>query len=365
MKNNIFITKPFLPPLDEYIEYLEKIWESKHLTNNGPFHQQFEKALSDYLGVKYLSLVNNATIGLILAQKALKFHGEIITTPYSFIATGHSIIWNGLEPVFVDTDNTVGNLDPDRVEEAISNKTGGILAVHNYGFPGEVDALKRISEKYNLPLIYDAAPSIGVRYHGETILKHGDLAVLSFHATKVFTTFEGGAIISRSAELKNTVDSLKNFAIINPEKVSGLGINGKMNEAEAAMGLLQLKYIDKNISKRKDVYELYINSLESINNIKILNLPKFLKYNYAYFPVFFNEGIVIRDKIYTKLQENNINCRKYWYPLISDHDIYSKCKKYELTNSIMLSENTLSLPIYADLDKDIIMQIINIIKKNI
>ena len=363
MNNNIFVTKPFLPPLDEYIKYLEKIWSSKQLTNDGPFHQKFEKELANYLGVKYVSLFNNDTTGLLVAIKALELKGEVITTPYSFIATSHSIMWNGLTPVFVDIDSQAGNLNPEKVEEAINDNTGGIIAVHNYGIPGDVDGLRNVAEKYNLPLIYDAAPAMGVKYKGNSIFEFGDLAIVSFHATKIFTTFEGGAIISHSKEIKAKIDSLKNFGIDGPELVSGLGTNGKMNEAEAALGLLQLKYLDKNISKRKDIYEFYINSLESINNIRILNLPKFLKYNYAYFPVFFNEGIVIRDKIYNKLQENNFFCRKYWYPLITNHSIYRSLVGYDLPNARKLSQSVLCLPIYPDLDIEDVKTVIEIIRQ--
>ena len=351
LKDKIYITKPFLPPLDEYIKYLEKIWSSKQLTNSGPFHQQFEKELANYLGVKYVSLFNNATTGLLVAIKALELKGEIITTPYSFVATAHSIMWSGLTPVFVDTDSYAGNLNPEKVEEAINDKTGGILAVHNYGIPGDLEGMQDIAKKYNLPLIYDAAPAMGVNYKGNTILQYGDLAILSFHATKVFTTFEGGAIISRSAKMKEKIDQLKNFAILGPEEVGGLGINGKMNEAESAMGLLQLKYFDKNIIKRKEIFKFYVNSLKSRDEIILLDIPNIVEYNYAYFPIFFVRGLSIRDEIHDIFIANNIICRKYWYPLITDHDIYSKCNKHNLVNSRKLSDSVLCLPIYPDLTK--------------
>jgi dTDP-4-amino-4,6-dideoxygalactose transaminase len=363
LKDKIYVTQPFLPPLEEYTELLKMIWTSKQLTNNGPFHQQFEKELANYLGVKYVSLFNNATTGLLVAIKALELKGEIITTPYSFVATAHSIMWSGLTPVFVDTDSYAGNLNPGKVEEAINDKTGGILAVHNYGIPGDVDGLQKVADKYNLHLLYDAAPAMGVKYKGKSIFDYGDLAVMSFHATKIFTTFEGGAIISHSKEIKAKIDSLKNFGIDGPELVSGLGTNGKMHEEEAALGLLQLKYLDNNISKRKDIYEFYINSLESINNIRILSLTKFLKYNYAYFPVFFNEGILVRDKIYNKLQENNIFCRKYWYPLITNHSIYRNLVGYDLPNARKLSESVLCLPIYPDLNIEDVKTVAKIIRQ--
>jgi dTDP-4-amino-4,6-dideoxygalactose transaminase len=365
MSKKIFVTKPFLPPLDEYVKYLEKIWSSKQLTNNGPFHQKFEKELANYLGVRYVSLINNATTGLLVAIKTLELKGEIITTPYSFSATAHSIIWNGLTPVFVDTDSTAGNLNPSKVEAAVNNKTGGIVAVHNYGIPGDVDGLENVAKKYNLPIIYDAAPAMGVKYKGNSIFGFGDLAIMSFHATKIFTTLEGGAIISRSSEIKTKIDRLKNFAILSQEKVSGLGINGKMNEAEAALGLLQLKYIEKNICKRKNIYDLYIKLLEPNKNIRLLNFPKFVKYNYAYLPVFFNEGILVRDRVYKNLKERNIICRKYWYPLLTDHDFYKNSVNNDLINARKLSESVLCLPIYPDLNQKNINLIIQIIEQTL
>ena len=313
MKNTIYVTQPFLPPIDEYVEILSRAWNNKWLTNDGELHQEFEEKLCSNLGVKYISLFNNATIALLIAQKAIDFKGDIITTPFSFIATAHSIKWNGLNPVFVDTDNQAGNLDSDKVEEAITEKTGGILAVHNYGIPGDVEGMKRVAEKYSLPLIYDAAPCLGVNYKGKTIVEYGDLSVLSFHATKVFTTFEGGAIISRSAEMKEKINQLKNFAIINEEIVSGLGINGKMNEAEAAMGLLQLKYLDQNIIKRKKIFQIYKENFKGINSVRTLDIPDNIEYNYAYFPLFFKDGLNKREKVYEALYKNNIHCRKYWY----------------------------------------------------
>jgi len=349
--NKIYVTKPSLPPIEEYTKILSRAWDAKWITNDGELHQEFEEELYRYLGVEYISLFNNATIALLIAQKALEFKGEIITTPYSFIATAHSIKWNGLTPIFVDTDDRFGNLLPEKVEEAISEKTGGILAVHNYGIPSDVKGMQKVAEKYELPLIYDAAPAMGVKYKGKTILHYGDLAVLSFHATKVFTTFEGGAIISRSAKMKKKIDQLKNFAILGPEEVGGLGINGKMNEAESAMGLLQMKYIDRNIKKRKEIYKFYTDSLKSTDDIRLLDIPNIIEYNYAYFPIFFTKGLSIRDKIYDIFMKHNIVCRKYWYPLISDHDIYSKCKKHNLINSKKLSDSNLCLPIYPDLTK--------------
>ena len=222
----IFITQPALPPLDEYQELLKNIWSKKILTNNGPYHQEFEKKLCSFLGVKYISLFNNATIALIVAQKVLNFKNEIITTPFTFIATSHSIIWNNLSPVFADTDLEYGNLDINSVERLISKNTGGILAVHNYGLPGQVKELQSLSEKNNIPLIYDAAPAFGVEYNNDSILNYGDLSILSFHATKVFTTFEGGAVICKTKKIKDKIDLMRNFSILNECEVSSIGLNG-------------------------------------------------------------------------------------------------------------------------------------------
>ena len=361
MKNTIYVTQPFLPPIDEYIEILSRAWNNKWLTNDGELHLEFEAKLCEYLNVEYISLFNNATIALLIAQKAIDFKGEIITTPYSFIATTHSIKWNGLEPIFVDTDNQAGNLDPDKVEKAITEETGGILAVHNYGIPGDVEGMKRVAEKYSLPLIYDAAPCLGVNYKGKTIVENGDLSVLSFHATKVFTTFEGCAVISKTKEMKGKIDQLKNFAIINEEIVNGLGINGKMNEAEAAMGILQLKYLNKNINKRKRVFYKYKKHLDNVKNIRTLNIPENVNYNYSYFPIFFNNGFKEREEKYDKLYENNIYCRKYWYPLISSYPIYNDERKMNLSNSDKLSNSVLCLPIYPDLNDQHIARILEIL----
>ncbi len=364
MKEKIYITRPFLPPLEEYTDLLKQIWSSKNLTNNGPFNQKFEKALAKYLKVKYVSIVNNATTGLIIAQRSLGFKGEIITTPYSFIATTHSIYWNYFKPVFADTDSLMGNLNPAKVEKAISAKTGGILAVHNYGIPGDIKGMKSVAKTYKIPIIYDAAPALGVKVNGESILNHGDLSILSFHATKIFTTFEGGAIISKTIEMKNKIDKLINFSIKNEEEIYGLGINGKINEANAAMGLLQLKYIHQNIIKRKKIFQLYSNHLKDSTNIRILKIPKHIEYNYAYFPIFFNDGLKTREKIYNKLIEQNIFCRKYWYPIITSHDIYKNYHKKDLVESKRLSNSVLCLPIYPGLSTQNINRIIDILTRS-
>jgi len=364
LKDKIYITQPFLPPLEEYTELLTQIWDTKQVTNNGPLNIQFERALADYLNVKYISIVNNATMGLIIAQRALGFSGDIITTPFSFIATAHSIKWNGLNPVFVDTDRFTGNINPNSFEKAINKSTGGILAVHNYGIPGDLEGLQKIAMAYSLPLLYDAAPGMGVEYKGKSIFNYGDLSVISFHGTKVFTTFEGGAIVSRSKEMKKKIDCLRNFSIINQVEVNGIGINGKMNEAQAAMGLIQLKYLSDLIEKRKVIYDYYQKKIDDVKGIRMINIPSSVRYNYAYAPVFFSGGKIKRDSIYYKMQKENIFCRRYWYPLITNHNIYRNPTIHELTNAKILSESVLCLPIYPDLSRTDINRITKILTDN-
>lgn len=250
---NIPVTQPFLPELSEFIPYLEKIWDNKWLTNNGPFHQQLEKELCEYLGVDYISLFNNATIALITALQALRISGEVITTPYSFIATSHSILWNGLKPVFVDIDPDTFNIDPKKIEAAITPNTTAIMPVHCYSSPCEVEAIQEIADNYGLRVIYDAAHAFGVNYKGQSILRYGDMSILSFHATKVFNTFEGGAIICQDAKTKQRIDRLKNFGIADELTVTAPGINGKMSEINAAFGLVQLKHINSAIEQRRRI----------------------------------------------------------------------------------------------------------------
>ena len=366
MKDKIYITKPFLPPLDEYVKYLEKIWTSKQLTNNGPFHQQFEKELANYLGVKYVSLTNNATTGLLIAIKALELKGEIITTPYSFVATAHSIMWNGLTPVFVDINPSTCNIDPDKIENAITSKTSAILPVHVYGNPCETQKIKDIANKHNLKVIYDAAHAFGVKENDRSILNEGDLSILSFHATKVFNTFEGGAIISDSPEMKKKIDDLMNFGYQSEIVVNDIGINGKMNEIQSAMGLLQLKYIDQSVKKRNLVAEHYRKGLKSIKGIEYLPERNNVNYNYAYFPIFINEKEygMSRDTLYNKLKENNIFGRRYFYPLISQFDEYVRLPSSRASNlqkAVEMSKQVICLPIYPNLDTEDVKLVIKII----
>ena len=358
-----FVTKPFLPPLDEYYESLKEIWENGVLTNSGPFHEKFENALSNFLGLPFVSLVNNATSGLMVAIKALELKNEVITTPFSFIATSNSIKWNGLDPVFSDTDKDIGNLLLECVEKNININTSGILAVHNYGIPGDIVGMESLAKKHNLPIIYDAAPALGVKLNDETILKYGDLSVVSFHATKVFTTFEGGAIISHSKSMKNKIDRIRNFGIKDEYTVEQLGMNAKMSEPNAALGLLQLKYFDSILQERENIYKLYNHGIDPSSGCRLIEIPKNILYNYAYCPIVFQGGIKARDKAYDKMKSESIFCRKYWYPLITEQQIYSSYKGSKLLNAEKLSQQILFLPIYPGLNRNIILKIIKIINE--
>ncbi|MGZ8546854.1 MAG: DegT/DnrJ/EryC1/StrS family aminotransferase, partial [Sulfuricurvum sp.] len=319
----IYVTQPYLPPLDDFIPYLQQIWDSKILTNGGPFHQQLEEALCDYLGVKHISLFTNGTLALVTALQALRITGEVITTPYSFVATAHSLLWNGIKPVFVDIDPVTLNLDPSKIEAAITPQTTAILPVHCYGHPCDVKAIEEIADNYNLKVIYDAAHAFGVKDEGGSILRHGDLSVLSFHATKVFNTFEGGAIISPDAKTKQRIDHLKNFGFVDEVTVVAPGINGKMSEINAAFGLLQLQHIDNAIKQRKEIDKMYRNALCDINGITLLHEKSEQASNYSYFPILIEDEFSLsRDELYQQLRDNNIFARRYFYPLISDFPMY-------------------------------------------
>jgi dTDP-4-amino-4,6-dideoxy-D-glucose transaminase len=364
MSKGIYVTKPILPPIEECMPLIRQIWNSKQLTNNGPLVQELEKSLGNYLGVKNVSLVNNATTGLMIAMKALGFRGEIITTPFSFIATAHAIDWIGYKSVFADTDKVYGNLDPAMVEKVINEKTGGILASHNFGFPAEIEKLAEIARRHDLPLVFDGAPAIGVEYKGKSITTYGEACVLSFHATKVFTTLEGGAIVSKTKEIKAKIDQLRNFNIRNEDEIGGPGINGKMNELQAAIGLAGIKYIEQTIQTRKERYQSYHKALSGLTNIVIPELKKDWKYNFSYFPIFFNEGYEIRETIFSELKSNNIHCRKYWYPLINKQPYYLS-KDNDVQNAQELSESVIALPMGNDVRQSSIDFISKIIRKTI
>lgn len=374
MKDNpkkIYVTKPALPSLNEFLPYLKEIWDSRILTNNGPFHQQFEKELAEYLGVKYVSLFANGTLALVTALQALRITGEVITTPFSFVATTHALWWNNIKPVFVDIEPEYFTIDPEKIEAAITPQTTAILAVHVYGNPCRVEAIQKIADTYGLKVIYDSAHAFGVKVNGESILNFGDLSVLSFHATKVFNTFEGGAIICHDEKTKRRIDFLKNFGFADEVTVVEPGINAKMNEFQAALGLLQLKHVEEYIDKRKAVAEKYRYELKDVKGIRFLDDIPGVKHSYTYFPVLIDEKIYgeSRDEVYEKLKKHNIFGRRYFYPLISNMPIYrslpsSSNEKLVIANKI--AKQILCLPIFSDLKNynvNEICRIINNIRK--
>lgn len=367
MAKIIHVTQPHLPSLDEFTPYLQKIWDNKWLTNNGPFHQQLEKELCEYLNVKHISLFTNATIALVTALQALKVKGEVITTPYSFVATSHSILWNNLTPVFVDIEENGFNLDPKKIEAAITPNTSAIMPVHCYGHPCKVEEIQTIADNYGLKIIYDAAHAFGVTYKGQSLLTFGDLSILSFHATKVFNTFEGGAIVCPDLKTKERIDRLKNFGFVDEITVTAPGINGKMSEVNAAFGLLQLKYIDQAIEHRSKINDYYREELSAIENIDIPELPCSSGQNYSYFPVLVkNSEKHNRDGLYDFLKKEGILSRKYFYPLISNMPMYKglpSSDAHNLRHAEITSQRVLCLPIYATLSKDEVEHVIQKIRE--
>ena len=365
---NIYVTQPLLPPLEDFIPYLEKIWESKWLTNGGPFHQELERKLADYLGVDHLALFANGTLALVTALQALRITGEVITTPFSFVATAHSLLWNGIKPVFVDIHPETFNLDPEKIEAAITPHTTAIMPVHVYGRPCDVEKIQKIADTYGLKVIYDAAHAFGVNYKGESLLKHGDLSTMSFHATKVFNTFEGGAIVCPDAKTKHRIDDLKNFGYAGEVTVVGTGINAKMNELQAAFGLLQLKYIDKAIDRRREIDAQYREQLSSVTGISYPTLPADTTYNYAYFPILIEKDYPLsRDELNDKFRQNGIFARRYFYPLISEFPMYRGLPSAAQSNLPIAKEKAdqvLCLPIYPTLENESISRIVSIIMEN-
>lgn len=362
---SIYVTQPYLPPLEEFIPYLQKIWSSKVLTNGGPFHQQLEQALCEYLGVKHLALFTNATIALVTALQALRITGEVITTPYSFVATAHSLLWNGIKPVFVDVDPNTLNLDPAKIEAAITPQTTAIMPVHVYGHPCDVDAIQKIADNYNLRVIYDAAHAFGVQDNSGSVLNYGDLSVLSFHATKVFNTFEGGAIICPDEKTKIRIDHLKNFGHVGEVNVVAPGINGKMSEFNAALGLLQLKYVDQAILLRKKIDAAYRERLKNVKGIHCLGDAGEKVANYAYFPILVQADYPIsRDALYQKLKDSGIHPRRYFYPLISEFPMYRglpSASREHLPVATAAAQKVLCLPIYPDLDVAVVDEVTSFI----
>ena len=368
-KEQILVTSPLLPDLKEFSKYLEQIWESKWITNNGSFHQQLEKALAEYLGVEYISVFTNGTLPLITALQALGLtKGEVITTPYSFVATTHSIWWNGLIPVFVDIEPSTGNIDPEKIEAAITENTVAIMPVHVYGQPCDNERIDAIARKHNLKVIYDAAHAFGVRKDGKSVLEWGDISTLSFHATKVYGTIEGGALVCHSAEMKHQIDNLKNFGFRGEVTVEAPGINGKMDEVRAAFGLLNLQQVDAAIEKRHAVAKRYIEVINQIDGLSYLEEQKGVRYNYGYFPIFVNAAKygMSRDALYAKMQEQNVFGRRYFYPLISTFEpyrTYPSAASSNLPVATKMADEVLCLPMHHALSNEDVERVINCIMK--
>ena len=367
MNKPITVTSPLLPPLEEFTKYLEDIWKRKWITNNGHYHQELEKALCEYLKVPFLSLFTNGTLPIMVALQALRITGEVITTPYSFVATTHSLWWNGIKPVFVDIDPKTGNIDPNKIEAAITPKTTAIMPVHVYGNPCDTEKIKNIADTYGLKVIYDAAHAFGVEVNGKSILNEGEMSTLSFHATKTYNTIEGGALICHDAETKKRIDYLKNFGFAGETTVIAPGINGKMDEVRAAYGLLALNYVDDAIAKRKEVAQQYREALRNISGITVFEDFENVKHNYSYFPILVNEELygLTRDELYKKLKANNIFGRRYFYPLISNFSTYRglpSANKENLPVANRIADSVICLPIHHEIDEENISLIIEIIK---
>ncbi|MCQ2336098.1 MAG: DegT/DnrJ/EryC1/StrS family aminotransferase [Paludibacteraceae bacterium] len=363
----ITVTSPLLPPIEEFVPYLKEIWNNKWITNNGQFHQKLEQELAKYLGVEYISVFTNGTLPLITALQALNITGEVITTPYSFVATTHAIWWNGLKPVFVDIDPITGNIDPTKIEAAITSKTSAIMPVHVYGCPCDTNAIQKIAEKHKLKVIYDAAHAFGVKVNGQSILNAGNISTLSFHATKTYNTIEGGALVCHSAEMKQKIDYLKNFGFEDEITIVAPGINSKMDEVRAAYGLLNLKYVDEAIANRKHVAEQYVNALSNTKGVKLYQpiveslKNDSIKMNYSYFPIFIDAekfGIT-RDELYYKMKEQGILGRRYFYPLISSLNQYNTYESSSIGNLPIannFANSVICLPMHQNLtDNDINM----------
>jgi dTDP-4-amino-4,6-dideoxygalactose transaminase len=364
----VYVTQPSMPPLEEFEEYLKQIWDSKWLTNNGRFHQELEKALCEYLGVKYISLFSNGTLALITALQTLRITGEVITTPYSFVATTHSLWWNNIKPVFVDIEPNTFNINPVKIEAALTPKTTAILPVHVYGNPCDHNRIKEIADVYGLKVIYDACHTFGVRMNGIPVLNFGDLSVMSFHATKVYNTFEGGAIVCHDETTKKRIDNLKNFGFVNETSVVIPGINAKMNEIQAAMGLLQLKYIDGAIEKRRQIALQYRKELKDIDGITCLYDMVGVNHCYSYFPILIDKDKYgkTRDEVYEELKKHYIFGRRYFYPLISQFPTYrglESARPGAMPIAERVTEQVLCLPIYPDLQIGERNIIISVLKK--
>ncbi len=365
-QKQITVTSPLLPDLDEFHGLLKEIWDSKWITNNGQFHQQLEKALCDYLGVEYLSLFTNGTLPLITALQAMHITGEVITTPYSFVATTHALWWNGIKPVFVDIDPSNCGIDPEKIEAAITPRTTAIMPVHCYGKPCDTVRIQAIADKYGLKVIYDAAHAFGVEVNGESILKQGNMATLSFHATKVYNTAEGGALVVKDAETKKRVDYLKNFGFAGETEVVAPGINSKMDEIRAALGLLNLKQVDKAIEKRQQVAIRYREALRDVKGIRFFDDMPGVKHNYSYFPIFVNadEYGMTRDELYCKMKAQGILGRRYFYPLISTFSTYCGLPSAPYENlpvATRIANEVICLPMHTALSESDINRVFDCI----
>ena len=362
----ITVTSPLLPSLDELNVYLKDIWQRKWITNNGHYHKELERALCEYLGVPYVSLFTNGTLPLITALQALRITGEVITTPFSFVATTHALWWNGIKPVFVDIDPETCNLDPERIEAAITPRTTAIMPVHVYGRPCDTARIQEIADTYGLKVIYDAAHAFGVRVDGESLLKAGDLSTLSFHATKVYNTIEGGALVMHDEQTKRRIDYLKNFGFAGETTVVAPGINSKMDEVRAAYGLVNLRQVDKAIEARRHVAEAYRKGLKDVPGIRFMDDIPGVRHNYAYFPIFVDEKEygMSRDELYFKMKEHNVLGRRYFYPLISTFSTYrglGSAHPDNLPVATRMAEQVICLPMYYGLTDEQIERILSLI----
>lgn len=365
-QKQITVTSPLMPSLDEFIPYLEDIWQRKWLTNNGYYHQELEKALCEYLKVPFISLFTNGTLPLITALQALHITGEVITTPYSFVATTHSLWWNGITPVFVDIDPLTGNLDPEKIEAAITPRTTAIMPVHVYGTPCDTAQIQAIADKYGLKIIYDAAHAFGVQVGGESILQAGDMSTLSFHATKVYTTVEGGALVCHDAQTKERIDRLKNFGFAGETEVVAPGINSKMDEVRAAFGLLNLKQVDAAIESRRQTAMRYREGLRDVAGIRYMEDIAAVRHNYSYFPIFIDAQTYgcTRDELYARMKEHGVMGRRYFYPLISTFSTYRGLPSSaadRLPNAHRMADSVICLPMYAGLEEEDVNRVIELI----
>ena len=368
MKDIITVTSPLLPPLEEFIPYLEDIWKRKWLTNNGHYHQELEKALCEYLKVPFISLFTNGTLPLICALQVMRITEEVITTPYSFVATTHALWWNGIKPVFVDVDPLTGNMDPEKIEAAITPKTTAIMPVHVYGQPCNIERIQEIADIYGLKVIYDAAHAFGVEKDGYSIINAGDMATLSFHATKVYNTIEGGALVCHDAQTKQRIEYIKNFGFVNETTVVAPGINGKIDEIRSAYGLLGLKYVDDAIQCRHEVATYYREGLKGVAGLRYFDDIAGIKHNYSYFPIFISdhEFGMSRDSLYEKMKSAGIYGRRYFYPLISTFSTYKgldSASQRNLPVAYKMAEEVICLPMHHEMKQEYVDRIINCIVK--